>query len=149
MVKKPTYEELEQEVNLLRLTCDNVPDLIWSKDLEGRFLFVNQTMCDKLIMCDSPDKALGKTDMFFAEQQRKSGYEHTFGESCVDSDSIIKGTKVRGRFLEDGLVSNKYLALDVHKAPFLNKDGEMIGTVGCGRDVTKERDYERSTLQEN
>ena len=144
MVKKPTYEELEQEVNLLRLTCDNVPDLIWSKDLEGRFLFVNQTMCDKLIMCDSPDKALGKTDMFFAEQQRKSGYEHTFGESCVDSDSIIKGTKVRGRFLEDGLVSNKYLALDVHKAPFLNKDGEMIGTVGCGRDVTKERETEKA-----
>ncbi|MFC1840484.1 PAS domain S-box protein [Thermodesulfobacteriota bacterium] len=144
MAKKPTYEELEQEVNLLRLVCDNIPDLIWSKDLEGRFLFVNQAMCDKLIMCDNPDKALGKTNMFFADQQRNSGYEHTFGETCVDSDSIIRGKKVCGRFLEDGLVRNKYLVLDVHKAPFLNKDGEMIGTIGCGRDVTKEKETEKA-----
>ena len=144
MAKKPTYEELEQEVNLLRLVCDNVSDLIWSKDLEDRFLFVNQAMCDKLIMCDSPDKALGKTDMFFAEQQRNAGYEHTFGEICVDSDAIIKRNRAPGRFLEDGLVSNKYFVLDVHKAPFLNEDGEMIGTVGCGRDVTKEKETEKA-----
>ena len=128
--------------NLLRLMCDNVPDLIWSKDLEGRFQFVNQAMCDKLIMCDSPDKAFGKTDMFFAEQQRNEGYEHTFGETCVDSDAIIKKNRAPGRFLEDGFVRNKYLVLDVHKAPFLNEDGEMIGTVGCGRDVTKEKETE-------
>jgi len=148
MAKKPTYEELEQEVNLLRLMCDNVPDLIWSKDLEGRFLFVNQAMCDNLIMCDRPDKALGKTDMFFAEQQRNAGHEHTFGEKCIDSDAIIKEKRAPGRFLEDGLVSNKYLVLDVHKAPFLNEDGEMIGTVGCGRDVTKEKETEEA-LQES
>jgi PAS domain S-box-containing protein len=148
MAKKPTYEELEQEVNLLRLMCDNVPDLIWSKDLEGRFLFVNQAMCDKLIMCGSPDKAVGKTDIFFSEQQRNAGHEHTFGETCVDSDAIIKENRTPGRFLEDGLVSNKYLVLDVHKAPFLNEDGEMIGTVGCGRDVTKEKETEEA-LQES
>lgn len=172
MAEKPTYKELEQRVkeleqeavkrkqteeelreseekyrylyNLLRLMCDNVPDLIWAKDMDGRFTFVNQAMCDKLIMCGSPDKALGKTDMFFAEQERNAGYEHTFGETCVDSDAIIKEKRAPGRFLEDGLVRNKYLVLDVHKAPFLNEDGEMIGTVGCGRDVTKEKEIEEA-----
>ena len=141
---RESEEKYRNVYNLLRLMCDNVPDLIWSKDLEGRFLFVNQAMCDNLIMCDRPDKALGKTDMFFAEQQRNAGHEHTFGEKCIDSDAIIKEKRAPGRFLEDGLVSNKYLVLDVHKAPFLNKDGEMIGMVGCGRDVTKEKETEKA-----
>ena len=133
------YHEL---YHLVRLIADNVPDLIWAKDIEGRFIFVNQAMCDKLIMCGTPDKAIGKTDMYFCEQERLAGYNHTFGEICIDSDTITKEEKASGRFLEDGLVRNENLILDVHKAPFLDGDGEMIGTVGCGRDVTKEKEIE-------
>ena len=134
--------------NLLRLMCDNVPDLIWAKDLEGRFLFANQAMCDKLIMCGNPEEALGKTDLFFAERERQAGYQHTFGETCVDSDAVIKEAKAPGRFLEDGLVRGSYLALDVYKAPFLDEQQAMIGTVGCGRDVTREKAIEKA-LQES
>ncbi len=139
---KKSEEKYRDLHNLLRLMADNVPDLIWGKDIDGRFKFVNQAMCDKLIMCDSPDMAISKTDMFFAEQERNAGYEHTFGEKCVNSDAITMKIKAPGRFIEDGLVRNKYLVLDVHKAPFLNEDGEMVGTVGCGRDVTKEKEVE-------
>ncbi len=134
--------------NLLRLTADNVPDLIWAKDIEGRFIFVNQAMCDKLLMCKTPEDALGKTDLYFAERERKAGYAHTFGEVCVDSDAITKNQKAPGRFLESGLVRGKYMVLDVHKAPFIDETGEIMGTVGCGRDVTKEKEIEKE-LQEN
>ena len=130
--------------NLLRLMADNVPDLIWAKDLEGKYTFVNQALCDKFFMCLNPNQALGKTDMFFAEQERNAGYKHTFGETCIDSDAIVKKRKVASRFMEDGLVRNKYIVLDVHKAPFLDENGEMIGTVGCGRDVTKEKETENA-----
>ena len=141
---RESEEKYRNLYKLIRLMADNVPDLIWAKDLEGKFLFVNQAMCDKLIMCGSPDKALGKNDMFFAEQERNAGHEHTFGETCIDSDAVTKERKAPGRFLEDGFVRNRHLVLDVHKAPFLNEDGEMIGTVGCGRDVTKEKETERA-----
>jgi len=170
MAKKPTYEELKQKIKqlekeavkrrhaeetlrdseekyhnlyeLMRLIADNVPDLIWAKDMDNRYLFANKAISNKLLMCGSPEEAIGKTDMFFAEQERKAGYKHSFGEICVNSDVIIKERKAPGRFMEDGLVRNEYLVLDVHKAPFFNKDGEMIGTVGCGRDVTKEKEIE-------
>jgi hypothetical protein len=42
------------------------------------------------------------------------------------------------RFVEDGLVRGQYLVLDVHKAP-LWMNPAMVGTVGCGRDITRER----------
>ncbi len=127
---------------MLRLLADNIPDPIWAKDMDNRYLFANQAMCDKLLKCRQPDDTLGKSDLDFARRQRQEGYQHTFGEICVDSDEIIKTTREAGRFLEEGFVRNQRLILDVHKAPFWGADGEMIGTVGCGRDVTKEKQTE-------
>jgi PAS domain S-box-containing protein len=135
------YQELYK---MLRLLTDNVPDLIWAKDLQDRYIFVNQAVCDKLIKCRRPDDAIGRTDKFNVEQERDAGHNHTFGATCEHSDNIIKKTKRPGRFLEEGLVRNHHLVLDVHKAPFWGPDGEMIGTVGCGRDVTKEKQTEKA-----
>jgi PAS domain S-box-containing protein len=143
---KEKYEDL---YNLMRLVADNVPDLIWAKDMEDRFLFVNQAMCDKLLLCGGPDEAEGRTDMFFAERERRAGFKHSFGEVCVNSDAITKERKTPGQFLEDGVVRNKYLAFDVHKAPLINGNGEMIGTVGCGRDITEKREIEKALRHES
>jgi PAS domain S-box-containing protein len=142
-------EKYEELYNLMRLVADNVPDLIWAKDMEDRFLFVNQAMCDKLLMCGSPDEAKAKTDMFFAERERRAGFKHSFGEVCVNSDAITKEMKTPGRFLEDGMVRDKYLAFEVHKAPLINGNGEIIGTVGCGRDITEKREIEKALRHES
>ena len=141
---RDSEEKYHRLYKLMRLMADNMPDLIWAKDMDGRYMFVNQAMCDKLIMCDCPDRAIGMTDMFIAEQERNAGYENTFGEICVNSDAIIQERKVACRILQEGFVRNKYLVLDVHKAPFLNENNDMIGTVGCGRDVTNEKKVERA-----
>ncbi len=130
--------------HLLKLMADNVPDAIWAKDLEDRFLFVNQAMCDKVLHCRDLQEALGKTDSYFAQRQRDWGYRNTFGEMNVNSDRETKESKQSGKFLEDGLVRGAYLALDVHKAPFFDKEGRMIGTVGSGRDITKEKEMEKA-----
>jgi len=131
--------EFPELSSLIRLLIDNVPDLIWAKDMEDRFLFVNQAMCDKLLMCETPDEPVGKTDLYFAKREIKNGHEHTFGEICINSDEIVKETKKPGQFLEDGMVRGDYLSLDVHKAPLFDSTGKMIGTVGCGRDITTQR----------
>jgi len=125
----------EKLLNLLLLVADNVPDMLWAKDMENRYLFTNPAIRNELLMCE-PDEPPGKNDLFFAERERAAGYQHTFGEICANSDEIVKKQKRPGVFLEDGLVRNEYLALDVHKAPLRNTAGEMIGTVGAARDVT-------------
>lgn len=141
---RKSEERYHHLYKLMRLIADNMPDMIWAKDMDGKYVFVNQAMCDKLIMCDCPDEAVGMTDMIIAEQERNAGYEYTFSENFINSDAIIHERKVACRILEEGFIRKKYLVLDVHKAPFLNENKEMIGTVGCGRDVTNEKKVEKA-----
>jgi len=130
----------------MRLMCDNAPDMIWAKDLEGRFLFANETMCRNRLMAKDTDEPIGKTESYFIhrEQQKRLGDPqwHTLGESHKDSAEIVLKSKQPGKFQETGYVKGKFVHLDVRKAPFLDEDGCIIGTVGCGRDITKEKALE-------
>ncbi len=128
---------------MLRLMCDNVPDLLWAKDLNKRYLFVNQAICDMLLCARDTMEPIGKDDMFFTTRERNRHPDdsewHTFGEICRDSDSIVMESGEAGRFDEFGNVRGEFLFLDVYKAPFRDESGRIIGTVGCGRVVTDER----------
>ncbi len=136
---------------MVRLMCDNVPDMIWAKDLKKRFIFANKAICQKLLNAKSTDEPVGKTDMFFAQRERASHARnlsyHTFGEICRDSDAIVMKERKPQRFEEFGNVQGKFLYLDVYKAPFLDERGRMIGTVGSGRDVTKEKQMQKEHLK--
>jgi PAS domain S-box-containing protein len=138
----------------LRIMCDNVPDLIWAKDMNKLFTFANRAVCEKLLNAQDTVEPIGKTDLFFAHRERAKHPDrndwHTFGEICRDSDTIVMDSRRPDRFNEFGNVKGEFLYLDVHKAPFVNEQGELIGTVGCGRDVTRERqlDEQRKLMEE-
>lgn len=135
-----TYKESETRYHsmyrMVKLMADTLPDLVWAKDLEDNYIFANTVIRDKLLKCRDGEIIEGKNDLYFALRERNEGQRHTFGEICINSDEIVKKTERKGRFLEDGLVRGKYLALDVHKAPMFDDKGELVGTVGAGRDVT-------------
>ncbi|MBM9604198.1 PAS domain-containing hybrid sensor histidine kinase/response regulator [Desulfopila inferna] len=133
---KKSRERHRNLSNLMTLMSDTVSDLIWAKDLDDRYLFANKAICDKLLMCTPDENPLGENDLFFAQRERERGHNHTFGEICIDSDKVVKKSRKPQKFLEDGLVRGKYLALKVHKAPMFDEKGKLIGTVGTGRDVT-------------
>ncbi len=132
---------------LVRSLCDNVPDMIWAKDLEKRYLFANAALCRGLLNAVDTEEPIGKSDLFFAERERTSHADqpqwHTFGELCRDSDEAAMTAGMPMRFDEFGNVRGQYLFLDVHKAPFLDENGTMIGTVGSARDVTALKEMER------
>lgn len=145
-----TIRKSEQRYKTLfsffRLMSDNVADMIWAKDLRGKYIFVNKVICDKLLMAKNVDEPIGKTDMFFAERERRKHPDnsqwHTFGESCGNTDKVVFKSRKAERFDEYGNIQGKFLYLDVIKVPFLDENGQMIGTVGSARDVTKERQIE-------
>ena len=141
---KEAYDAL---FKLARRISDNAPDMIWAKDMDNRYLFANRALCNQLLMCPDPEAVVGKDDVYFAERERANGQRHTFGEVCENSDDIVKAKKKAMRFVEDGYVRGQYLILDVHKAPLLDETDAMIGTVGCGRNITREREIQQDLEQ--
>lgn len=143
-------ESLEEEIiylrsktdsykSLLDTISDTVPDMLWAKDLSGRYMFANSKIREGLFYGKPENAVIGKTDIELAKECKHlvGDRNHTFGEVCGNSDEVIKKIKTSRRFLEYGLINGKVLYLEVHKAPLYSKDGTFIGTCGVGRDVTE------------
>lgn len=143
---KASERKYKHLYSMVRLMCDNLPDLIWTKDLEGKFIFTNKACCEKLLNAKDTDEPIGKTEFYFGNREKESHPEnpdyHTFGERCADTDLAVLESKRPQKFDEFGNVKGEFLYLDVYKAPFWDEKGDMIGTVGCAKIVTKEKQLE-------
>ena len=157
MFSKLLQKHFETEIkykylySMVRLMCDNLPDLIWTKDLKSRFIFANKAYCEILLNAKDTDEPIGKDVKYFAEREKKShpgnpDY-HTFGETCTDSDLMVMETKKPIGVDEFGYLKGEKIYLDVYKAPFLDDNNNMIGTVGCARIITKEKELEEARIK--
>jgi len=147
---KESEEKYKEQSRLFRLMSDNIPDLVWAKDPDGRFIFTNKAICVKLLIAKDTDEPIGKREPYFAERQRrlcpnrKNWY--TFDKLCSESDALVYNTQKPVRSNEFGYVKGKFLYFDVYKAPIFDENNQIIGTVGHGRDVTKEKEAEKALL---
>ena len=130
---------LLQPDNFLKLISKHMPDMLWAKDLEGNYLYANESICKNLLMA-TPDEVLGKCDVFFATRERDKHPEnknwHTFGELCFNSDYVVLENMKPMIFEEYGNIKGELVYLEVHKAPLHDSTGKLIGTIGSGRDIT-------------
>ena len=141
----------KQLYSMLRLICDNEPDMIWAKDIEGRYIFANKAMCNKLLDAVNTDEPVGKTDKYFADRACSKHSGETpwcnNADKCRETDTRTIHANAPQRFEEVYFVSGEIRCLDVHKAPLYNDDGLIIGTVGSARDVTQDKAIEKAFLE--
>lgn len=136
--------------SILSLIIENFPDMVWAKDLQGRFIYSNKAN-DEFLGAHYHGESIGKTDSYFFEREKLNHPEDpnwiTFGELCLDSDAEVVADGKPVRVQEYGNLRGKMLYLDVNKAPILDNWGNITGTVGSGRDVTKEKLYEQALAE--
>ena len=130
----------EHNSELLKLLTYHLPDMLWVKDIDGNYMYANKAICDGLLMAKDTREPIGKDDAFFGLREIESHKDkpdwHTFGGLCLTSDEDVIANNKAMRFEEHGNVKGKLLYLEVFKAPFYDKDKNIIGTVGTGRDIT-------------
>ena len=135
-----------QSENFLKLISKHLPDMLWAKDLEGNYLYANDSICRSLLMA-TPDEVTGKNDVYFAKRERSKHPEneqwHTFGELCANSDLIVLEEMKPMIFEEYGNIKGELVYLEVHKAPLHDETGKLIGTIGSGRDITEQIKLEK------
>ncbi|MBU3822943.1 PAS domain-containing protein [Flavobacteriaceae bacterium XHP0103] len=133
-------ENLFESQLFLDLLMDNVPDTIYFKDRESRFVKINHAQAVTLGV-DAPEDAIGKRDEdFFDKEQSTQAFE--------DEQSLMaNGTPLVNKL--EYLVTpkgGKYVRAT--KVPLQDDNGVCIGMVGISRDVSKEYELERNLRKE-
>jgi PAS domain S-box-containing protein len=134
---KQAEEALAQERSLLRMLIDNLPDLIYVKDSQSRFVVVNQAQA-RLLGGTTPDEVLGKSDFdFFPHELAQKYYadEQAILQSGQPLISVEEPTT-------DTAGHKKWLTTT--KVPLRDSNGQVMGLVGVGRDITEHKQAEES-----
>ena len=117
-----------------QILIEESPDMVWLKDLDGKYMVANTAIKTGLLFDFHP---YGKNDIELSTKakERFGSDNHTFGEVCGNSDLVIMETLKPQRFLESGKIKGKMVYLEVFKFPFY-VDGCLVGIGGIGRDMT-------------
>ncbi len=135
--RKRAEEALAKERNLLRTLIDTSPDPIYVKDTQSRFVVGNIAVA-RLMGAETPDELIGKSDLdFYPAELAQLYYE---GERAL----IESGEPMIGREepVIDQAGNKKWVSSS--KVPLRDKEGNIIGLVGTGRDITERKRAEQA-----
>jgi sigma-B regulation protein RsbU (phosphoserine phosphatase) len=127
---KGVNQEISAERHLLRLVIDNIPVFVYFKDVDSKFVLVNQRMAD-LVGANSAEEVVGKHDQdYFLEGLIK--------DSTHDEEEIMEtGTPVVKK-LEKIHWKDQHVTWSVSsKYPWYDSEGKIQGTFGVSSDVTE------------
>ena len=124
---------------------DEIPDLLWVKDLEGKFIYTNRACREKMLL-NSEDFVFGKTCKEISDALTESGRPSNFGDVCTISNELVIEAKRPKRFMETYSIDGHNLVFQVYITPILDKhisangisDELVKGTIGLARDYTSD-----------
>jgi PAS domain S-box-containing protein len=126
--RKRAEESIARERHLLRTLVDVLPETFYVKDLDSRFLVVNETLA-KQYGKDTPAQFLGLSDadLFpagLAAELRAEEMKVFAGEPIIShEDSMV-------------LLDGRLHTVLTTKLPFRDSQGRICGLVGIGQDIT-------------
>ena len=131
-------KERIKEQNLFVSVMDHIEDMLWSKDLDGRYIVANKAFRNKFCYELEWNEMQGRNDIELAKifKEKVGNENHTFGEVCANSDEVIIRNEIAKEFMEYGLINGKMMKLVVNKSPVDDNKGELYATCGTGRDIT-------------
>ena len=120
---------------LVAAFLQNVPDHVYFKDRESRFITASASQ-SRVLGCASPADLIGRTDFdFFNSDHATRAFE--------DEQRIIRtGEPMIGKLENEIWPDGRVTWVLTSKLPLRSEQGEIIGTFGISKDVTKEKETE-------
>jgi PAS domain S-box-containing protein len=132
--RKQAETELRRSKDRLRGLMDNIPTLIYAKDLEGRYLFLNHAGEDQLGLPESA--AIGKRDAELHPPELARVL-------CEHDEAVVAGGKPVE--IEETLeVNGRSTVYRSVKFPLTDEAGEPYGVCVISTDITERKQTERA-----
>ncbi len=129
--RRHVQEALETERNLLRTLVDNLPELIYVKDAESRFILSNATIAQVMVGKPSPETILDKTDFDFYPPELAAKF-YRDEQEIIQSGSPKSGME---ELVIDADGEHRWFLTT--KVPLKDGRGKVVGLVGMGLDITE------------
>jgi PAS domain S-box-containing protein len=130
-------EALANERNVLRTLIDTLPDNIFIKDAESRFIISNLAHVRDL-RAKTPYEIVGKTDFDIFPQELAAGF-------YADEQAVIRsGQPLLNREERTIDPQGKTRWVLTTKVPLRNDQGKVIGIAGINRDITERKAAEEA-----
>jgi len=125
MVSQRT-SELAEQLNFQSTLLDTIPDLIFVKDINSRYINCNLAYCSYLGI--GKDEILGKNDwdLYFKEEA-----EIFYSTDKILFDSLRSIRSEQTLTFPDGSI----VIYDTLKTPYYSPTGELLGLIGICRDI--------------
>ncbi|MHC1707521.1 MAG: PAS domain S-box protein [Bacteroidales bacterium] len=129
--KKSIQDHLTREHTLLVSLMENVPDLIFFKDKQGKYINANQSALQFFEAMGYPDP-IGLTDFEILNQQ-----EYLEEIQNDDASILASGKSIINKVEKITLPSDETIWFSVTKFPILSPDGKSDILVGILRNITE------------
>jgi PAS domain S-box-containing protein len=137
LLRHQAESSLAEERNLLRTLIDTLPDAIYVKDLDSRFVLANVRVAqlmgvrrvdDLYTRCDHDFFPAALADRYYADERRVLAS----GEALINKEEPYQDASGRRGWLL------------TTKTPLRDLQGRLVGLVGIGRDITQRREEEEA-----
>jgi diguanylate cyclase (GGDEF)-like protein/PAS domain S-box-containing protein len=130
----------EMEENLLQAFLEHIPDGVYFKDRQSRFVRISRSLAVRFGFKNSAD-AINKTDFDVF------GNEHAKQAFADEQEIICTGQPIVEKEEKETWPDGRESWVLTTKLPLMDDQGTIIGTMGISRDITERRRVERE-LQE-
>jgi diguanylate cyclase (GGDEF)-like protein/PAS domain S-box-containing protein len=128
-------ESSAQELRLLRAVVATLPDLIYVKDENSRFLLANQGTAD-VMGAKSGTDLLGRTDFDYFPREQAAGFFADEQKVIATGEPLVS----QGEHIPESGGKARWILTT--KVPLRDASGKPTGIVGIGRNITRLKETE-------
>lgn len=140
--KKRTSDAIRESKALLQGVIDAIPDWIYVKDRDHRFILVNDQCARECGL--TPAEMVGRLDSdFIPAQLRFADASRSIESLHADDDAVFAGQSIHHVLDEIFLENGENRIFETHKRPMRDSFQRISGNLCYRRDITERRNKER------
>ncbi len=137
--RKLAQESLQHSNSILRSVIESTPDVIFVKDIQGRYAIVNSAAADWLET--SVEAMIGRDDTNL--------FPPEIAQQIIEADRKIIAGGENLNYEEIVPKNGEKRTLLTAKCPWRDSEGNAIGVIGISRDISDRKEIEAALLENN